>query len=208
MPMDRQEIVDAALDLLDEGGEAGVSMRAVATRLDVKAPSLYWHFRSKQDLLEAMADAIVADMGDVAVGDGDPSEQLFTLLARFRTSLLARRDGGRVFAGTFALGPHVLDLSEAAVPLLLRSGVDDPGDALDSWFNLVRFTVGSVIEQQSAVDQPHQVDRRSLFEQLNADRPTMLRVASRIFEPDEDRRYERGVRQLLRGADSPRASTD
>ncbi|WP_181156628.1 TetR family transcriptional regulator [Microbacterium sp. MYb66] len=206
--MDRQEIVDAALDLLDEGGEAGVSMRAVATRLDVKAPSLYWHFRSKQDLLEAMADAIVADMGDVAVGDGDPSEQLFTLLARFRTSLLARRDGGRVFAGTFALGPHVLDLSEAAVPLLLRSGVDDPGDALDSWFNLVRFTVGSVIEQQSAVDQPHQVDRRSLFEQLNADRPTMLRVASRIFEPDEDRRYERGVRQLLRGADSPRASTD
>lgn len=206
--MDRQEIVDAALDLLDEGGEAGVSMRAVATRLDVKAPSLYWHFRSKQDLLEAMADAIVAEMGDVAVGDGDPSEQLFTLLARFRTSLLARRDGGRVFAGTFVLGPHVLDLSEAAVPLLLRSGVDDPGDALDSWFNLVRFTVGSVIEQQSAADQPHQVDRRSLFEQLNADRPTMLRVAARIFEPDEDRRYEWGVRQLLRGADSPRASTD
>lgn len=206
--MDRQEIVDAALDLLDEGGEAGVSMRAVATRLDVKAPSLYWHFRSKQDLLEAMADAMVAEMGDVAVGDGDPSEQLFTLLARFRRSLLARRDGGRVFAGTFALGPHVLDLSEAAVPLLLRSGVDDPGDALDSWFNLVRFTVGSVIEQRSAVDQPHQVDRRSLFEQLNADRPTMLRVAARIFEPDEDRRYERGVRQLLRGADSPRASTD
>ncbi|MFC5678184.1 TetR family transcriptional regulator [Aeromicrobium endophyticum] len=196
--MDRQEIVDAALDLLDEGGEAAVSMRAVANRLHVKAPSLYWHFRSKQDLLEAIADAIVAEMRDLAVDDGDPSEQLFGLLVRFRTSLLGRRDGGRVFAGTFTLGSHVLDLSEAAVTLIVRNGTDDPDDALDTWFNLVRFVVGSVIEQQAATDQPHQVDRRARFEQVNAERPTLLTVAGHIFEPDEDRRFERGVRQLMR----------
>ena len=45
-------IVQAALDLLDETGMDGLTVRALASRLGVQAPALYWHVPSKQALLD------------------------------------------------------------------------------------------------------------------------------------------------------------
>ena len=55
--IDRAVAVREALALLDEVGLDGVSTRAVARRLGVEQPSLYWHFKNKQELLAAMAAA-------------------------------------------------------------------------------------------------------------------------------------------------------
>lgn len=54
----RQRILDAALDLFATQGYDAVSVERVASRVNIKAPSLYKHFRSKQDIF----DTIVADM--------------------------------------------------------------------------------------------------------------------------------------------------
>ena len=43
----REQILEAALDLLEEHGPDGLTMRAVAGRVGVKAPSLYKHFPDK-----------------------------------------------------------------------------------------------------------------------------------------------------------------
>ncbi|GGP13483.1 TetR family transcriptional regulator [Nonomuraea glycinis] len=43
----REKVVAAALELLDEKGIEGVTVRALAERLDVRAPALYWHLRNK-----------------------------------------------------------------------------------------------------------------------------------------------------------------
>jgi len=52
------DIVDAALALLNEEGLDGVSLRRIAQRLGIKAPSLYWHFRDKSALLAAIIEKI------------------------------------------------------------------------------------------------------------------------------------------------------
>lgn len=59
-PLDRERIAVAALALLDSGGEEAVTMRAIAERLGVRAPSLYNHVRSKDALLELVADRVVS----------------------------------------------------------------------------------------------------------------------------------------------------
>lgn len=46
-----------ALDLLEEQGPEGVSMRAIAERIGIKAPSLYKHFRDKEALEVALIAA-------------------------------------------------------------------------------------------------------------------------------------------------------
>ena len=56
--LNRADIVQAALDLLDEKGIDAVTVRAVATRLGVKAPALYWHVENKQALLDEMGTEI------------------------------------------------------------------------------------------------------------------------------------------------------
>lgn len=58
-PLDRERIAAAALALLDAEGEAAVTMRAIAERLGVTAPSLYNHVRSKEALLALVADRVV-----------------------------------------------------------------------------------------------------------------------------------------------------
>lgn len=55
----RDRIVGATLDVIDRGGLGAVTMRRVADELAVQAPSLYNHFRSKDELLDAVAESVM-----------------------------------------------------------------------------------------------------------------------------------------------------
>ena len=55
----RERLVEAALRLVNEEGLDGLSMRALAEKLDVKAASLYWHVRDRRELLELLAEGIL-----------------------------------------------------------------------------------------------------------------------------------------------------
>ena len=50
-------VIRAALDLLNEVGVDGLTTRKLAERLGVQQPALYWHFRNKRALLDALAEA-------------------------------------------------------------------------------------------------------------------------------------------------------
>lgn len=54
----RAAVVDEAIRLLGEEGLDGVSLRGLAARLGISAPSLYWHFPDKAALLGAVMEQI------------------------------------------------------------------------------------------------------------------------------------------------------
>ncbi len=56
----RERIVEAAGKLVDGEGLEAVSVRRIATELGVAGPSLYNHFATKGEILDAVADAVVA----------------------------------------------------------------------------------------------------------------------------------------------------
>lgn len=82
----RRAIIDAAADLLHEGGRAAVTTRGVADRAGVQAPTIYRHFGDKDGLLEAVAEHVMATFVaakttavEAAVsGDVDPLDDLRT----------------------------------------------------------------------------------------------------------------------------------
>ncbi|WP_143673537.1 TetR family transcriptional regulator, partial [Streptomyces griseiscabiei] len=43
--LDKAQVAEAALRLLNEVGLEGLSLRLIAKELDVQAPALYWHFK-------------------------------------------------------------------------------------------------------------------------------------------------------------------
>ncbi|EYF01577.1 TetR/AcrR family transcriptional regulator [Chondromyces apiculatus] len=64
--LSRERIVDAAIELLDDEGEHGLTFRALATRLATGPGAIYWHIANKSELLLAASDAVVARaMGEV-----------------------------------------------------------------------------------------------------------------------------------------------
>lgn len=69
--LDRSTVVDAALEVANRDGLGAVTMARVANELGTSAMSLYRHVRDKQDLLEAIADAALAEIPAIAQ-DGQP----------------------------------------------------------------------------------------------------------------------------------------
>jgi AcrR family transcriptional regulator len=66
----REKIRDTALALIDQDGLPALSMRKIAAALGVQAASLYSHYATKDQVLDAVANLIVSDVdtGDFAAG--------------------------------------------------------------------------------------------------------------------------------------------
>lgn len=58
--LSRERVIDAAIELLDAGGETGLTFKALAARLATGAGAIYWHVDNKDDLLSAAADRVMA----------------------------------------------------------------------------------------------------------------------------------------------------
>jgi len=66
--LSRERIVDAAIELLDDQGEEGLTFRALATQLATGPGALYWHITNKDELLVAASNVVVARaLGDVSI---------------------------------------------------------------------------------------------------------------------------------------------
>ncbi|MFJ8750330.1 TetR/AcrR family transcriptional regulator C-terminal domain-containing protein [Streptomyces sp. NPDC102441] len=147
--MNRGIVVAEALDLLDEVGLDAVSTRQLAKRLGVEQPSLYYHFRNKKELLGAMAEAAMAPHATAPLPEpADDWRDWFLENSRsFRRTLLLRRDGARLHAGS---SPGTADLGRIGrkMDFLLASGLPER-DAQMAMLAAGRFTVGSALEEQA-----------------------------------------------------------
>ncbi|WP_020670054.1 TetR/AcrR family transcriptional regulator [Amycolatopsis nigrescens] len=61
-PLSQERVVAAAMALADEKGDAGVTMRAIATKLGVEAMSLYSHVSGREAILDGMVDAVFGEI--------------------------------------------------------------------------------------------------------------------------------------------------
>lgn len=63
----------AAIKIADQSGIESLTMRRLAEELGAEAMSLYYHVASKEDLLDGIADAVVAEINDAVAAIGAPS---------------------------------------------------------------------------------------------------------------------------------------
>src|SRR5438552_16943582 len=62
LPLSRDRILQAALELVDKGGIGSLTMRKLGQQLGFEAMSLYNHVANKDDLLDGMLDLVLAEM--------------------------------------------------------------------------------------------------------------------------------------------------
>ncbi|MFD3454105.1 TetR/AcrR family transcriptional regulator [Streptomyces sp. NPDC058691] len=88
--LSRERIVAAALALVDAEGLAAVSTRRLAAELGVSGPSLYNHFTTKDEILDAVADAVVAEVDLTMFENGSDWRDALVAWARsYRAALAA-----------------------------------------------------------------------------------------------------------------------
>lgn len=82
--LSREQIVDAAIALLDRDGEAGLTFRALSERLATGPGALYGHIADKRDLLTAACDTVIARSLPAPMAGTTPQAAIRTLaLAMF-----------------------------------------------------------------------------------------------------------------------------
>src|SRR3954466_6761049 len=120
----REQIVKAAIELLDAEGLAGLSMRRLGTKLGSGATSVYWYVANKDELLELAVDEV---MGEVDIPDlevvgwraaaGGVVQGLRSVILRHSwiTSLFGIRP---------AIGPQAMRMSDRVVTVLTAAGFE------------------------------------------------------------------------------------
>ncbi|NJP80070.1 TetR family transcriptional regulator, partial [Streptomyces sp. AA8] len=91
--IDRAQVAETALRLLNEVGLEGLTLRRIAQELGVQAPALYWHFKNKQELLDEVATEMFRRMaGSLTAVDTGTWQEFLTGAARaIRSFLLGYR---------------------------------------------------------------------------------------------------------------------
>ena len=146
--LDVDRIVEAAWKVVDRQGLGALSTRRVATELDVKSPALYWHVKSKRELLSLMIERTIRDSMRSPPAGLPWWEWLRGYAREHRRILLQHRDSGQI-ASTAPPTEYLRTrlVPQALVPML-EAGLprEEAAAAIGA---LASFVLGSVIYEQS-----------------------------------------------------------
>ncbi|MFI1398979.1 TetR/AcrR family transcriptional regulator C-terminal domain-containing protein [Streptomyces sp. NPDC020681] len=204
--LDRIRVARTALSLLNEVGLEGLTLRAIAKELDVKAPALYWHFKDKQALLDEMATEMLrrmtAELTSAAESrpPADWREAVTAAMRGLREHLLRYRDGAKVYSGTHFTDTSYAAPMEAHLRLLTEAGFS-PGAAARAWLTGYSYTIGYVIEEQAMGPDPARgtegYDLAARAERL-AEFPLAAAAGEEMFR-DHDAGFEKGLAAVVAG---------
>lgn len=198
----KESIVEAALQLLDEQGVDGLTVRALADKLGVKAPALYWHLSGKREMVDEMSTEIwrrVRRELDALPPGIAWDEELRAFAGIVRRALLSHRDGARVFAGTYLTDPTVLAAQEEG----LRRWVDHGfalADVIRSFEAVYNLVVGFCIEEQGRQQAPaEQYSIENRTRRVGAEAHPLVAESGNLILAGADARFDAQI-DLLVGA--------
>lgn len=122
-PLNRTRVVAAAVALADSEGIEAVSMRGLAEHLGVVPMALYKHVADKEDLLDGMVDALIAEMPTAPPLPAKQwQEGLRVTLLGARGVVISHAWARRIIETRTARTPAVLDHMERVTQIFLRAG--------------------------------------------------------------------------------------
>ncbi len=120
--LSRTLIRDAALEIIDADGLGALSMRRLADRLGVQAASLYTHYATKDDVLDAVADLLTEQVDTSGFAGGDWKHGVLTWARSYRAALAAHPHAVPVVASGTGRRAQFLAMADAVHGGLVGAG--------------------------------------------------------------------------------------
>jgi AcrR family transcriptional regulator len=196
----REDVIEAAAELVAEVGFAGLSMRALAERCGVATMTLYRHVDTKEDLLSELADRVLAQLTLPAPGTLSWQAELTTVFRSVHDLLLDHPDVVEIVAKQPVAGEAAYRGAELVLDALRRAGIE--GEAAASAFaTLYTFTLGFVQQQLSTSASGDSLGRRrAILDRLPADDfDNLSRLGAVFLLRHSDRHFDDGLDTIIRG---------
>ncbi len=217
-PLDRDRVVRMALTVLDEVGLENLTLYRIAQRLNVKAPALYWHFKNKKELLDAMGTTVLMDSllpesdswAARYVGPDGWREFIRSYAADLRATLLKYRDGAKMVPGTLLTDTRMYAIQETMVTVFKSAGFTAEAAAVTMQI-VYNFTVGFAIEEQARHPRPDTPDPNYTPENRlrridSGIAPAVARLAAADHPGAADESFTAGLTVIISGLESLRSS--
>jgi len=206
MKVNRDMVARAGLKLLNDVGLERLTLRLIAKELRIQAPTVYWHFKGKEELIDEMATMVLAD-GARQLVPAKESAAWNVWAAAFgqglRKSLLAYRDGARMVAGSRLTNTEYMKTVERIGAVLIGEGFT-VRQAVVLLSTIYNYTQSFVMEEQAVFPHPHerspQYDIAMRNAKLDPKEFPIMRQSGAVLFDKFDRRYKEGLDLILRGA--------
>jgi AcrR family transcriptional regulator len=198
----REAVIDGALDLVDSEGLDALSMPRLARHLGTGVMTLYGHVANKADLVDALAERVLADLEPVD-GRRDWDQALTEHMRRLRHVVLRHPTLGAVLAARGLTTPSVFPHLEAGLGLVRSAGFDRR-TAVEIYYALLAYTLGFLAwEIPRTQRQPHatygQQWENALAGLAATEYPTLHELAEELHDAAGESQFEAGLNALLRG---------
>lgn len=207
-PVPREDIVAAALAIVDDDGLDALSLRALAQRLGSGTATLYRHFEGRSELLAEVADRVLGELRVDADAVAAGWEEACRELARALFGVLCRhRNAAPLLAQRIPLGPNAMAQRELALGVLLERGFS-PGLAVGAYTTISRHVLGYAMQLSGSTgpDRDREAADVSVqIHELDAHRfPATVALADLMPVPLE-KEFEFGLDLIIEGLAVARA---
>lgn len=161
----RDQVLDAALAIADEGGLAAITMASVGARLGVEAMSLYRHIGNKEQMLDGLVDRVFAEI-EVARDAEDWREAMRRRAISAQAALRRHPWAIGLMESRAQPGPATLAHHDANVGVLLDAGFT--GRETTRIYNLIDSYVYGFALQEATLPFSTPEEMASLSEQMLA----------------------------------------
>jgi AcrR family transcriptional regulator len=164
----REDIVRAAVRIVNAGGYQELTIRGLAAGLGVSPMSLYRHIRDKDDLLDEVVDRLLAPAWRPSAAEDDWRAWLTEAAAKLRDFLVSQPAALHVYLSHPVVSPVAVDRMTTMIDVLRRTGADE-GTARRAYGALHTYTIGfAALEASRAGWDPGNSEVSSLAQQLAA----------------------------------------
>jgi AcrR family transcriptional regulator len=147
LPLSRDRVLRAAIDLADRSGIESLSMRKLGQELGVEAMSLYNHVASKEDLLNGIADIVIGEI-DVPSGGDDWKVAMRRRAVSARETLARHPWASGVIDSRINPSPARSQYPEAVIGSLRQAGFSVEM-AIHAFFTLDSYIYGFAVQEQN-----------------------------------------------------------
>ena len=191
-----EDVISAAIAIADSEGVEALTIRAVAAACELSPMGIYRHARDKDDLLDRVVEAVLAEIGDVEAG-GPWRDRVLALFGECREMLLRHPGVASLCVSRPTPVAGVAGFYDRVLEALGEGGFDGI-EAVRAFDTLLMFLFGSVLWQIPRAD----TEREHLIHvaQAHAHRtPHLLERAEELVRRDPTEYFEHGLELILSG---------
>jgi AcrR family transcriptional regulator len=196
-PLERGQIVVAALRIVDRHGLKALSMRRLGAELGVDPMAVYYHLPNKQALLDAIVEAVMGSIDLSADDPAKPAEERTLAAARaYRDVLLAHVNALPILLAHGPATPGAMRPVELLIGILRNAGLP-PAEALMG-MNLIAASVRGAVGM-GPIHEPSEEELVAMWEALPAAEFPLLAEGLSTSRRSFEEIFDFGIRALTRG---------